>query len=127
MIILFIYLCFTVWLAWDNAKRKAADKHIYHGLNGSLHILAAVILLPDWMASVALLLLIKVVFDTSMNLFSKLPIDYISSEVRLIKSLWSALVKGKFTDYIEYKIFGNNGYTPKIIYLIIAVCLLIVR
>ena len=125
---IFAYLLFVVILAWDNAKRIGQDKHIKHWLNGLAHLsMACILYFVDWRLSVALLFLVKLVFDSALNTFRKNGIDYISPEVKKISSLWSALIKGKFADYIEYKIFGNNGYTPKIVYLIIAVCLLIVR
>lgn len=126
--VLFAYLLFVVILAWDNAKRIDKDKKIKHWLNGLAHFsMAGILYFVDWKLSVALLCVVKLVFDTALYLFRGEGIGYISPDIKKITSLWMALRKGKFADYIEYKIFGNNGYTPKIFYLIIAVCLLIVR
>ena len=126
--VIFAYLLFVVILAWDNAKRIDKDKKIKHWLNGLAHLsMAGILYFIDWKLSVSLLFLVKLVFDTALNLFRGEGIDYISPDIKKITSLWMALRKGKFADYIEYKIFGNNGYTPKIVYLIIAVCLLLVR
>ena len=126
--VIFAYLLFVVILAWDNAKRIGKDKKIKHWLNAICHLsMAGILYSVDWRLSAALLFLVKLVFDTALNLFRGEGIDYISPDIKKITSFWMALRKGKFADYIEYKIFGNNGYTPKIVYLIIAVCLLIVR
>lgn len=114
--VLFAYLLFVVILAWDNAKRIDKDKKIKHWLNGLAHLsMAGILYFVDWKLSVALLCLVRVTFDISLNLFRWLPINYVSPK------------PASFIDKIEKQIFGNNGYTPKIVYLIIAVCLLIVR
>lgn len=117
MIYVLIYQIFVVWLGLDNAKRIASDKKIYHGLNGFLHCGAGVIIgwLSGWQNGVALLFLTRVVFDVSLNAFRGLPLDYIPSKpISLI-------------DRLEAKIWGKNGYTPKIVYLIISVCLLLAK
>jgi hypothetical protein len=125
--IIFAYLLFCILLAKDNADRIAKDLKIRHWLNATFHLtMAGILCLVDWKLAVALLFLVKVVFDSSLNLFRGKTIDYISPEVRKLTGLWQALMKGKFVDYIEYKLFGENGYTPKIVYITIAVCLLAV-
>ena len=114
--VIFAYLVFVVILAWDNGKRIGKDKKIKHWLNAICHLsMAGILYFVDWKLSVALLCLVRVTFDISLNLFRGLPINYVSPK------------PASFIDKIEKKIFGPNGYTPKIIYLIIAVCLLIVR
>ena len=114
--VLFAYLLFVVILAWDNAKRIDQDKKIKHWLNGLAHLsMAGILYFVDWKLSVALLCLVRVTFDISLNLFRGFPIDYVSLKPKSV------------IDKIEKKIFGLNGYTPKIVYLIIAVCLLLVR
>lgn len=114
--VIFVYLIFVVILSWDNAKRIEQDKHIKHWLNGLAHLsMAGILYFIDWRLSVALLFLVRLTFDISLNLFRGLPINYVSPK------------PASWIDRIEIKIFGNNGYTPKIVYLIIAVCLLLVR
>ena len=114
--VIFAYLVFVVILAWDNANRIDKDKTIKHWLNWLAHLsMAGILYFVDWKLSVALLCLVRVTFDISLNLFRGLPINYVSPK------------PASFIDKIEKKIFGLNGYTPKIVYLIIAVCLLIVR
>ena len=114
--VIFAYLLFVVILAWDNANRIDKDKTIKHWLNGLAHLsMAGILYLVDWKLSVALLCLVRVTFDISLNLFRGLPINYVSPK------------PASGIDKIEKQIFGLNGYTPKIIYLIIAVCLLIFR
>ena len=114
--VLFAYLLFVVILAWDNANRIDKDKTIKHWLNGLAHLsMAGILYFVDWKLSLALLCLVRVTFDISLNLFRGLPINYVSPK------------PASFIDKIEKQIFGLNGYTPKIVYLIIAVCLLIVR
>lgn len=114
--VIFAYLVFVVILAWDNANRIDKDKTIKHWLNGLAHLsMAGILYFVDWKLSVALLCLVRVTFDISLNLFRGLPINYVSPK------------PASGIDKIEKQIFGLNGYTPKIIYLIIAVCLLITR
>ena len=114
--VIFAYLLFVVIIAWDNAKRIDNDKKIKHWLNGLAHLsMACILYFVDWKLSVALLYLIRVTFDISLNLFRELPINYVSPK------------PASFIDKIEKQIFGLNGYAPKIIYLIIAVRLLIFR
>ena len=112
--VLFAYLLFVVILAWDNANRIDKDKTIKHWLNGLAHLsMAGILYFVDWKLSVALLCLVRVTFDISLNLFRGLPINYVSPK------------PASGIDKIEKQIFGLNGYTPKIVYLIIAVILLI--
>ena len=128
MIPVFVYQIFVVWLAYDNAKRIGLDKKIHHWLNGTLHILAAVIVFKEgWNVSLALLFTTKAVFDTMLNFFRMIPnpLNYLSPEVKKIPNLWMALMKGKFVDYIEYKIFGNNLALAKAAYITIS-CLALV-
>ena len=114
--VIFAYLLFVVILAWDNAKRIDKDKKIKHWLNGLAHLsMAGIIYFVHWKLSISLLCLVRVTFDISLNLFRGFPIDYVSLKPKSV------------IDKIEKQIFGLNGYTPKIVYLIIAVCLLILR
>lgn len=112
MIYAFIYQFFVIWLAKDNAHRIEQGKRIYHGLNGGLHILAACLVLPTgWINSLSLLLLTRVVFDMSLASFRDLPFDYVTHKPKSI------------VDKIERKIFGKNGWMPKLVYIILFICL----
>ena len=107
MIYAFIYQFFVIWLAKDNANRIEQGKRIYHGLNGCLHLLAACLVLPTGLInSISLLILTRVVFDLSLNSFRGLPFDYVTHKPKSI------------VDKIERKVFGKNGWMPKVIYVI---------
>ena len=123
-----LYIPFCVFFAWLNAKWIAEGKRIYHGINGSIHLFAAIIIgySTKWQYGLAVLFITRLFFDMSLNIFRKLPVDYISPEVKAYKNFWKAIWKGKVVDYVEYKLFGNNGYLPKIIYAMIIVILLTV-
>lgn len=126
--IVLLYIPFCVFFAWLNAQWIAKGKKILHGINGSIHLFAAIIIgySTKWQYGLAVLFITRLFFDVSLNLFRKLPVDYISPEVKAYKNFWKAVWKGKVVDYIEYKLFGNNGYLPKIIYALIIVILLTV-
>lgn len=114
--VIFGYLLIVVILARNNADRIENDKRIEHSLNGIAHLsMACILYFVDWRASVALLLSVRVVFDSALNLFRGLSLGYVSPK------------PASWVDKIEKKIFKNNGYLPKLIYLIIALCLLISR
>ena len=123
-----LYIPFCVFFAWLNARWIAKGKKILHGINGSIHLFAAIIIgySTKWQYGLAVLFITRLFFDVSLNIFRKLPVDYISPEVKAYKNFWKAIWKGKVVDYVEYKIFGNNGYLPKIIYALIIVILLTV-
>ena len=112
MIYAFIYQFFVIWLAKDNAQRIEAGKRIYHGLNGGLHLLASCLVLPTgWINAICLLLLTRVVFDLSLNSFRNLPFDYVTHKPKSI------------VDKLERKVFGKNGWMPKVIYVLLFICL----
>jgi hypothetical protein len=113
--VIFAYLLFCVVLAEDNSTRIEQGKKIHHWLNGLIHIFfASLMAWVHWTYGVALLFLVRVVFDVSLNLFRGLPIDYVPAKPLSV------------IDRLESKIWGNNGYTPKIVYITIAICLLAV-
>lgn len=107
------YLLFCVWLAYDNSDRIADGRKIHHALNGSLHLAAAGIMyyIKGWQDAISLLLLVRVVFDSSLNLFRGLSLGYVSPKPK------------SWVDKIEAAVFNKNGLLPKLIYLIIVICL----
>jgi len=123
-----LYIPFCIFFAWLNAKWIAEGKTIRHGLNGLLHLSVAVLIgwLIKWQYGLCILFITRLFFDVALNLFRKLPVDYISPEVKSYTGLMMDFRKGKVIDYVEYKLFGNNGYLPKIIYAMIIVILLTV-
>lgn len=114
---IYIYQVFVILLALDNAKRIKEDKRIYHGLNGGLHIAAALLVwyFTDFLNAVSLFFLTRVVFDISLNLFRGLGIDYVSPSPKSI------------VDQYEKKLFGTDGISPKIVYILILICLQTLR
>lgn len=111
------YLAFCVWLAYDNADRIADGRKIHHALNGALHLTAAGVIwwLNGLSDAVTLLLLIRIVFDTALNLFRGLSFDYVS------KKPVSRI------DRLEKAVFGSNKVLANIIYLIAVICLQILK
>jgi len=114
-VIALLYIPFAIFRAWLDAKRIKDGKRIYHGVNGAITLACAglVFWLADWKAALALLFITRVFFDTALNYFRGLPLDYVSLNPKSI------------VDRLEKKVFGLNGWTPKIIYLFIIVSLLI--
>jgi len=51
----------------------------------------------------------RVAFDWMLNIFRKLPLDYVSKSPKAI------------TDRIEKWIFGDDGFLPKAIYILISI------
>ncbi len=113
MIAVLLYGLFCIWFAWLNAKWIKAEKRIYHGWNGLLHLAAAGLIFYffGWKYGVATLFVTRLIFDTSLNLFRDLPIDYVPVAPKSI------------VDKVEKFIFKSNGLLPKILYLLIIVIL----
>lgn len=108
------YLPFLIFLAHNNAQRIREDKVIHHWLNGLFHLTYAIWLLYFLELRIALAFfpLVKVTFDTLLNHFRGLPLDYVPTKPKAL------------TDRIERYLFGNNGIIPKILYLFISVAIL---
>lgn len=117
MILLISYIPFCIALAWLNYYLiEVKDKRIYHSINGAIHILAAAAgwYLFSWEVGVAILFIARLFFDVSLNLFRGKPVDYVSPSPKSI------------VDKLEKKIFGQDGITPKIIYTICLIVLILV-
>jgi hypothetical protein len=102
-----IYATFCILFAYLNYYLiEKKGKRIYHFWNGLIHIAAAVAGLHffNWQTGVCILLVARLFFDVSLNLFRRLPIDYVSPKPK------------SWVDIIEKKIFGNDGIFPKVIY-----------
>jgi hypothetical protein len=109
MTTLIIYALFSILLAWINSILIAKGKRIWHGLNGAIHLSAAIYfgLAVHLSMGLSILLIARLFFDVSLNLFRHLPIDYVPKEPKSI------------VDKIEIFLFEDNGWLPKIIYLLL--------
>lgn len=109
-----LYIPFCVFFAWLNAKWIADGKRIYHGINGAIHLIVAVLVgyFFGWRAGVAILFITRVFFDWGLNLFRGLPLGYVSLNPKSI------------VDRVEKALFKLNGILPKVIYLVIIVILM---
>ncbi len=134
ILIALAYIPVCVAFAWLNAKWIKEGKRIKHGWNGLLHCSVACLvgwatwkynLKGEWWAvGLSVLLIARAVFDTSLNLFRQLPVDYYSPEIKQYTGLRMAIQKGKVIDYLEYKAFLGNGYIPKALYTLAVAFLL---
>jgi len=118
VIALLIYAVWCVVFARINARWIAAGKRIRHGWNGLMHIAAAVIvwlIYRDWKLVAALLIMTRLVFDTALNLWRGLPVDYVPTSPK------------SWVDKAEIAVFNRNGWLPKVLYLVAIVVLLIIR
>ena len=110
---LLLYAIFCIAFAWLNAKLIIKGRRIYHGLNGSLHLIICGLFYYHFGIATAItgLLLARVCFDWSLNLFMGLPIDYVPKKPKSI------------VDKIEKVVFLENGILPKIIYIFFIIML----
>lgn len=118
MIYLIAYALFCISFAYLNWYLiEVKDLDIYHGANGGLHIVAAIAggYYFGWQIGVAVLFVARVVFDVALNLFRGKAIDYVSPSPKSI------------VDKIEKKLFKQDGVTPKIIYILIVICLATIK
>lgn len=108
-----LYIPFCVFFAWVNNQWILHGKRIRHGLNGSLHVLVAftVAYFTKWYHFFTVLLITRVAFDWSLNLFRGLPLDYLPLKPKSI------------ADRVEKAVF-NNGFIPKIIYILLIIMLI---
>lgn len=92
------YAAFCIWFAMYNAHRIIHDQRIYHGLNGALHIVAAVAtaFTFHWWDGITMLFVARIFFDTALNYFRFGRINY----VPLNPKSW--------VDKVEKKLFKNK-------------------
>lgn len=107
------YIIFCVILAHVNFVMIGKDKKPNHWLNGLIHLtMAAVCYFVFWKPGAIIILCnARVFFDATLNYLRFGRINYVS------------LSPSSLIDKIERKIFGNDGYAPKIIYLLISISL----
>ena len=107
----FIAILICGLLAVNNAHRIAGGNKINHWLNGLIHLSIAggAWYIFHWVAAIIILLNARVLFDATLSYLRFGRINYVS------------LSPSSLIDKIERKIFGNDGYAPKIIYLLISI------
>ena len=106
-----IYIPFCIFFAWLNANWILKNKRIFHGINGAIHIVAAgaFAYYTEWYHFFTTLLIARLFFDVSLNLFRKLRLNYVPLNPKSI------------IDKLEQMIFKKDGYTPKIVYLLLII------
>jgi len=106
-----LYILFCILFANLNAYLIEKGKRIYHALNGLIHL--AIYLFVgfkvSWLMAVIMVLEGRVAFDLMLNIFRKLPLDYVPKNPKAI------------TDIIEKWIFKDDGFLPKAIYILVAI------
>jgi hypothetical protein len=111
---LIAYSVFCIIFAYCNyIEIVKLDERIWHGLNGAIHLSTALYfgLAVCPQAGFSILLIARLFFDVSLNLFRKLPIDYVPEHPKSI------------VDKIEIFVFEDNGWLPKIIYSLLLIAL----
>lgn len=76
-----VFIVINIILAYIDARRIKQGKHIYHGVNGAVYgglVLVSYLFTHNILSMFAMLVLRIPVFNTSLNLFRGLPIDYTS-------------------------------------------------
>jgi hypothetical protein len=109
----FVYAVLCVGFALLNAKVIKDDHPVYHGVNfWCFHVPCAILMdmkLDNHWIFLAAPLIGRVAFDWPLNLFRGEPVDYVPENP---KSL---------LDRMEKSVFGMDGCTPKIIYLLLLI------
>jgi hypothetical protein len=87
LILSLVFVVINIALAFIDARRIKQNKHIYHGVNGAIYgglILISYLFTHSILSSFAMLLLRIPVFNSSLNLFRGLSIDYTSKSTTSI-------------------------------------------
>lgn len=95
-----ILLIVNVAMAHYHSDLIKDGKKIRHGLWGAFYLAATGILVwftNSWLLIICSLLIRKVIFDLSLNLFRNLPLFYVSTET-------TSLI-----DKLHYKLFGKKS------------------
>lgn len=100
------YALFCIILAAINDDRIKDGKKIRHFWNGLCHLCVAIpaAIFIHWTVGLVILCNSRVIFDISLNAMRGLPFDYVPLKPKSI------------VDQIEIKLFGRNGWIPKILY-----------
>ncbi len=108
-----IYTLSCIPFAYLNKVWIDKGNRILHGWNGLLHLTVAACgwIFFGWEVFFIILCNARIVFDLSLNYFRKLPLDYVSKSP---KSL---------VDRFEKWIFKEDGWSPKLVYLVASIIL----
>jgi hypothetical protein len=102
-----IFVAVNIAMAWWHAKLIKENRPIKHGWWGLAYVVAAAatsFISKDWILFILLLLIRKLVFDLSLNIFRGLPPFHIS------------LTTTSIIDKLQRKLFGTNGALVAIVY-----------
>lgn len=112
-----IYAGWVIFFAYMNKLWIQSDSGFRHWANAIAHLSAAGFagIHFGWQYGVAILFLVRALFDGTLSLFRGLSFDYVSPKPKSIVDQW------------EKKVFGMNGLLPKVIYLAIAIILNLIR
>lgn len=114
IIVQILYVLFCIGLAYINWLIIRSNERVYHGVNGAVHVLfwlAAYLATKEWLLLIILPILGRFVFDAALNTFRHYPLGYVSKTPKSI------------VDKLEQGLFGNDGYWPKVSYLISVIIL----
>lgn len=119
MIYQLIYLAFCLILAFINYRVIKANKRVYHGINGVLHLacwITVFLITKNILITATLPFIGRLFFDTALNKMRGLPLNYVSDWVKTNNP------RASKTDRLEWQIF-KSGLLPKVIYLIVIIVL----
>ena len=111
------YIAYALWCIFfaflNYIEIVKLDEKILHWFNGLMHLTCALFfgLAVHWWMGLSMPLIGRLFFDVPLNLFRKLPFDYVPERP---KSL---------LDKAEIFIFFGNGWLPKIIYTLALIAL----
>lgn len=108
-----VTVAFVIYFAYMNSLWIKRDHAFRHWANALVAISCASYagLTFGWNYGLAILFLARSLFDGSLSLFRGLSFDYVSPK------------PASRIDQVEKRVFGKDGYTPKIIYLTVAIIL----
>lgn len=106
-----LLLLANVIMAWHHSELIKDDKPIKHGLwgLGYLSLVIVMSIFSSWWLLLAGLLIRKVFFDLSLNLFRGKPLFYVSASSTSI------------IDRIHYRIFGKRSEIYQSLYFVLLV------
>jgi hypothetical protein len=111
-----IYGVFCIFFAYANYVQITANDTVMHGINGALH-LAVIVYFTfkiHWMLGLSMMFEARLLFDSALNLMRGLSVAYVPKNPKSV------------LDKVEKVIFFDNGYIPKIVYVLAIIILNII-
>ncbi|HEX7906220.1 MAG TPA: hypothetical protein VF487_20240 [Chitinophagaceae bacterium] len=108
------WLLFCLFFAYANyVVIEKVNERIRHGINGIFGVATSLYfgLAVYWLLGLSMLFIARLFFDSFLSLLRFQRINYVSLKPKSI------------IDQVEKFVFGMDGYTPKIIYLIVIIVL----